>query len=142
MIHSRLFQRVQSRPAREPIPLDDRLRMDFHRDQLFRLSQEFRGQHANARCPIANFVVLNLGDVDEDLGRRIVELDGLEDRGTVIGYINVSGRPGLQDLVHTLGSKGGLDEVADSEGADERGETRIFSLFFCCLVITRSTSRI
>lgn len=64
--------------------------MDFHRDQLFRLSQEFRGQHANARCPIANFVVLNLGDVDEDLGRRIVELDGLEDRSIVIGPIKPS----------------------------------------------------
>ena len=37
-----LLQRVQSCLAREPVPLDDCLGMDFHRDQLFRLSQQFR----------------------------------------------------------------------------------------------------
>lgn len=85
---------------------------------------------------------MDLGDVDEDLGCCVVELDGFENRGTVVGHTYVSGRPRLQDLVHALGSKGGLDEVADGEGANERRETRIFSLFFSCLMITRSASRI
>lgn len=142
MVHSRLFQRVQSCPACEPIPLNDRLGMDFHRDQLLCLSQQFRSKYTNRRRPISDFVVLNFGDVDEDLGCRIVELDGFENCGTVVGHIYVSCRTGLQDLVHTLWSKGGLDEVADSEGTDERGETRIFGLFFGCLVIPQSASRI
>lgn len=35
-------------------------------------------------------IVLDLGDVDENLGGRIVELDGLEGGGTVVGDADVA----------------------------------------------------
>lgn len=34
----------------------------------------------------------------------------------------------LQDLVHALGSKGGLDHVSNSDGADERRQTSVLAL--------------
>lgn len=34
----------------------------------------------------------------------------------------------LHDLVHSLGTKSALDQVADGNGADECGETSIFAL--------------
>ena len=54
-------------------------------DELFGFSQEFRGEDADGCGAIANFVVLDFGDVDEDLGSGVVEGNGLQDGGSVVG---------------------------------------------------------
>jgi hypothetical protein len=58
--------------------------MNLHPDQLLRLPQQLSGQHAHARRPIADLIVLHLRDVHQDLGRGVVELDGFEDRRAVV----------------------------------------------------------
>jgi len=48
---------------------------------------------------------LNFGHLDEDLCRGIVDSDGLQDGGAVVGHLNLTLVPAHppQDLVHTLG---------------------------------------
>ena len=72
---------------------------------------------------VADFVVLDFRDVDQDFRGGVVERDGFEDGGAVVGDGNLSRRRRVEDLVHALGSEGRLDEVSESEGADERRET-------------------
>ena len=107
--------------------------MDLLRDQFLRLSKKFGRQDAHTSRTIANFVVLHFGDVDEDLGRGIIELNGFEDCGAIVGDIDVPRRARLKDLVHALGHKGRFDEISEREGPDERRETRVLGLFLGCL---------
>ena len=133
MILRRTLQRPQRSDTRDPIPLHDRLRMNLLADQPLRLPQTLGRKHTHARRPIAHFVVLDFGDVDEDLGGGVVELDRLEDRGAVVGYVDVAGGAGLEDLVHAFGTESGFDEVPQRDRPYERGETRVFGPFFGCL---------
>ena len=120
MIHGGAFQRLERRGARYPIPLHDRLRVDLHPDELLRLPEQLRREHGHARRPVPNFVVLHLGDVHEDLGSGVVELDRLEDRRAVVRHVYVARRHRLQDLVHPFGTQRAFDEVAERKRADER----------------------
>ena len=73
---------------------------------------------------ITNLLVLGHGDIDEDLGGRVVDIDGLEDGGTIIGDGDLLARllvtHRLKNLVHTLRSKSSLDQVTDCDSANER----------------------
>lgn len=101
------------------------------RDELLGLAQDLGGEDGDGRRAVADLVVLDLGDVDEDLGGRVVEGDALEDGGAVVGDGDLAGRGRVEDLVHALGAEGRLDEVAEGEGADKgreaglRGEDRV-----------------
>ena len=55
-------------------------------DQRFGLAEELRGEDADRGGAVAHHVVLDLGDVDQDLGRRVVEHDRRQDRGAVVGH--------------------------------------------------------
>jgi len=130
VIHSRFFQCRQRRCARDPVPLDDSLRMDPLSNQLLRLPQQLRSQNANACGPIPDFVVLNFGNVDQDLRGCVIQLDRLQYRRPIVRDVNISCGTRLQNFVHSFGTERGFDEVAEGESTHERGETSILSLFF------------
>lgn len=90
MVHGGILQCLERGGARYPIPFHDRLRMDLHPDELLRLSKQLRRKDRDARRPVSDLIVLHLGDVHEDLGRSIVELDGLEDRRAVVRHVDIS----------------------------------------------------
>lgn len=129
-----LFQSPEGSSARYPVTLDDGLWVDPLRNELLGLPQELRSEHADTRCPVSNLIVLNLGDVDEDLGGGIVKLDGLENRCAIVGDVDLARGARLEDLVHALGAKSGFDEISEGEGADEGRETSILGLFLCRLL--------
>ena len=52
--------------------------------------------------PISDFVILALGDVDEDLGGRVFDVEQFEDGGPVVGDGGVL--VGGDHLVHAAGS--------------------------------------
>ena len=133
MINSGFLQCLQSRRARDPIALDDSLRVYLHGDELFSLSQQLRRQHTHARRPISDLIVLHLRDIHEDLRGGIVELNRLQNRRAVVRDVDVSRRHGLENFVHALGSEGRFDEIAKRECADERREAGVLRLFFCSL---------
>ena len=128
MVHRSTFQRLERRGARYPEPLHDRLRMDPEPDELLRLPEQLRREHRHARRPVPDLVVLHLGDVHEDLRRRVVELDRLEDRRAVVRHVDVACRHRLQDFVHPFRSQRALHEVAERERTHERGKPCVFCL--------------
>src|ERR1700737_2253057 len=67
MIHSRLSKSRQSSMFGNTEPLNNSLGMDFLGNELFCLAQKFRSKNTNRRCPIANFIVLDLGNIDKHL---------------------------------------------------------------------------
>ena len=104
MVYRGILQCLERRCARYPIPLDDRLRVDLYPDELLRLPQQLRRKDRDARCPIPDLVVLHLGDIHEDLGRRVVELDRLEDRRAVVRHADIARRHRLQNFIHSFGT--------------------------------------
>lgn len=59
-------------------------------DKLLGFAEELGGEDGNGGGAISNFVVLNLGDVDEDFGGGVVEGDRFEDSGAIVGDNNFS----------------------------------------------------
>ncbi len=49
------------------------------------LAQQLAGQHRDAGGAIAHLIVLRLRALDEDLCRRVIDEERLENRGTVVG---------------------------------------------------------
>jgi hypothetical protein len=99
-IHSRMvlssrFQRIQRTLARDPVALDDRLRMNLHVHQPLALPQQLARQHADGGRSVSDLVVLDFGNVDEDLCGSVVEGDGLEDGRTVVCDGDLAGGGGL-----------------------------------------------
>ena len=141
MIHGGVLQCLERGGACYPIPFHDRLRMNLHPDELLRLSQQLRRKYRDARRPVSDLIVLHLGDVHEDLCRSVIELDGLEDRRAVVRHVDISGRHGLKDLVHTLRTQRALDEVAERESTHEGGKSRVLSLLLGCLKMRVSAKK-
>ena len=74
----------ERRVGGEAVALDDGLGVDFAVDELFGFPQEFGGEDGDGGGAVANHVVLDFGDVDEDLSGGVVEGNRFEDRGTVV----------------------------------------------------------
>ena len=72
------------------LPLNDGLGVDLLAHKLLSLAQELSGEHADRGGAVTDLLILNLGEVHEDLGGRVVKVDGLEDRGTVVGNDQVT----------------------------------------------------
>ena len=138
MVDGSILQRLERRGARYPIPFHDRLRVDLHPDELLRLPQQLRCQHGNARRPIPDLVVLYLGDVYEDFGRCVIELDRLKDRRAVVRHVDIARRHRLKNFVHPFGTQRALDEVAERESTNEGGQTRVLCLLLGCLMMRAS----
>ena len=87
---------VQSRARGDSVPLDNGLRVDFlDRDELLGLSQELGRENADRSGSVSDLVVLDFGDVDEDLGGGVVEVDGFKDGRAVVGDGDALVRGGL-----------------------------------------------
>ena len=115
----------------EAPPGGDGLGMDvLLGDELLGLAEHLAAKDGHRGGAVADLVVLDPGNVDQDLGGGIVEMDGPEDRGTVVGYRDrlVVLPDVLEDLVHALGTQRRLDEVGDGDGTDEGRETSILAL--------------
>mmetsp|Transcript_35657 Transcript_35657/g.70928 ORF Transcript_35657/g.70928 Transcript_35657/m.70928 type:complete len:377 (+) Transcript_35657:433-1563(+) len=69
-----------------PVPFDDDLRVHPLLDELLGVPQQLCCQHHDGSSPIAAFVILCLRDVDQDLGRGIVDPDSLQDGGSVVRH--------------------------------------------------------
>ena len=138
MVDGSILQRLERCGARYPIPFHNRLRVDLHPDELLRLPQQLRRQHRNARSAVPDLVVLHLGDVHEDLGRCVVELDRLKDRRAVVRHVDIARRHRLQNFVHPFRTQRALDEVAERESTNERGQTRVLRLLLSCLKMRAS----
>lgn len=69
--------------------------------------------------------VLGLGDVDEDLGGGVEDVEELHDGGAVVG--DGDGAVGVVDeLVHAAGAQGGADHVGDGgAGVDVAHQLRL-----------------
>lgn len=61
-----LLHELDRLPARQPIPSDDRGRVDLGLDELIRAAQELRSDDDHRRRPIAHLFVLLLCEIDED----------------------------------------------------------------------------
>lgn len=72
---------------------------------------------------ISNLVILNLGDVDQNLRGGVVERDALEDGRAVVGDRDLACGGRMQDFVHSFRSESRLDEVSEGERSDKGGET-------------------
>lgn len=108
----------------------DRLGVDSLRDKLFSFPQEFSAEHRDGSRPVADFVVLDPGNVDEDLGGGVVHVYGAENGGTVVGDGNtlIVRIHLLEDLVQSFGSQRRLDEIGNRNGTDEGTQTSVFAL--------------
>ena len=123
VVHGDIFQNFLGGVTSNSPSLDDNLRVNSLRDKLLGLLEEFTGHDGNSGGTITDLFVLGHGDVDKDFGGRVVDVNRFEDGGSVISDSNLLARllvtHGLEDLVHALGSKSGLDQVRDGDSADE-----------------------
>jgi len=123
VVHGDIFQNFLGGVTSESPSLDDNLRVNSLSNKLLSFLEELASHDGDSGGTITNLFVLGHGDVDEDFGGRVVDVDGFEDGGSIIGDSNLLARllvtHGLEDLVHALGSEGGLDQVRDSDSADE-----------------------
>ena len=95
--------------------------MQSHVDQFLSLSQQLSSKHCNSGGSVSDFLILCLGDVNQDLGGRVINMHGPEDGCSVVGDADVfvlgSSCERHEYLVHSSWSEGGFDEVSDSDCA-------------------------
>jgi hypothetical protein len=103
MINGGISQSIQSSPFSNSESLYNSLRMYSFTDELLCLSQEFRGKDTDRRRPIADFIVLDLADINEDLGSCVIQGDRFEDCRSVVRDGDFSTRRRLQDFILRLG---------------------------------------
>lgn len=89
------LESVEGGLAGDSVPLNDGLGVNLHVDESLSLSQQLTRQHANRRRSVSNLVVLDLRDVDEDLGGGVVERNRFEDGRSVVGNNDLSRRSRL-----------------------------------------------
>jgi hypothetical protein len=65
--------------------------VDLVSDQLLRTSEKFRGDNDNRGGTITNLLVLQVSELDEDLGCRVLYLEQLEDGGTIVCDCHILG---------------------------------------------------
>jgi hypothetical protein len=87
--------------AGEVVAADDGRRVDVLLEQVLRLLQELAGQRDGRRRAVADFVLLGLGDLDDHLGRGVLDVHLVEDSHPVVGD---GDRPEARDehLVHAF----------------------------------------
>ena len=104
--------------------LDDDLGMDLLHNKVLGLTEELTSEDSDGGGTITNLLVLSARNIDQDLGRWVVNEDRLKNGRTIVGdgdlLTSVLITERLEDLVHTLGTESGLDEVRDSNSANER----------------------
>jgi hypothetical protein len=90
MVHSRLLESLQCCLGRYPVSVNDNLGMNLLFNELFGFAEELGSKDSDRGGSVSNFVVLDFGNIDEDFGSGVVEGDGFEDGGSVIGDYDFS----------------------------------------------------
>lgn len=104
--------------------LNNDLWVNLGLDKLLSLSKKLSGKDCDGGGSITDLLILSLGDINQNLGSGVIDEDRFQDSGTIIGYCDslssvlVSER--LQDFIHTLWTKGGLNKVSDGNSSNER----------------------
>mmetsp|Transcript_160934 Transcript_160934/g.516530 ORF Transcript_160934/g.516530 Transcript_160934/m.516530 type:complete len:633 (-) Transcript_160934:27-1925(-) len=124
----------------DAVALDDDLRVHPLLHQDLRVPEQLGRQDDDGGRAVAALLVLRLGDVHQDLGCRVVDPDRLQDGGAVVrdgglAPAAILARHRLEDLVHTLRAKSGLDHVTDGDRADERLQPGILASFLRSAVL-------
>src|SRR6059036_478329 len=108
-----------------PVAVHDERRVDLLLDEALRFFEEFPGQDDGARRAVADLVVLGLRDLDQHLGRRMLDLDLLQDRDPVVRDRHVA--EGVDEhLVHAFRAEGRLDRVGHRASRGDVVEHRAF----------------
>src|SRR5881628_1754644 len=110
-----------------PVAVHDERRVDLLLDEALRLLEELPGQDDGARRAVADLVVLGLRDLDQHLGRRVLDLDLLQDRDPVVRDRHVA--EGVDEhFVHAFRAEGRLDRVGHRASRGDVVEHRAFPL--------------
>src|SRR5437867_2415809 len=108
-----------------PVAVHDERRVDLLLDEALRFLEELPGQDDGARRAVADLVVLGLRDLDQHLGRRVLDLDFLQDRDPVVRDRHVA--EGVDEhLVHAFRAEGRLDRVGHRASRGDVVEHRAF----------------
>ena len=76
------------------------------------LTQELSTEHRHARRPVSHLIILGLGNVHEDFSCRVIDVNGFEDGGPVVGHLvgeKEGGRGGGREGGREGGSEGGRE---------------------------------
>lgn len=95
VVNGSFAERFQRGRGGDAVAVDDGLGVDLLVDQALGLAEELGGENGHGGGSISNFVVLHLGDVHENFGGGVVEGDGFEDGGAVVGDHDLTGGPML-----------------------------------------------
>ena len=90
MIDSRFLQRGQSFSARYPVALNDSLRVQPLGYELLCFTQEFCCQNTDAGRAVADLVILDFRDIDEDLCGWIIQRYALQNRCSIVRDDNIA----------------------------------------------------
>ena len=113
--------------GRHPVAIHDDRRVDLLLNQRLGLFQQLAREDDGARGAVPDLVVLGLGDLDEHLRGRVLDLDFLEDRDPVVRDRHVA--EGVDEhLVHALRPQGRLDRVRDRARRGDVVEHRALAL--------------
>ena len=125
-------QLLSSDFCRLPPAVDDVLGMQPVLNQLLGFPQQLAGQNRHSGGAVPDLVVLSLRNLNQDPGRRVVDVHRLQNSGPVVRHRDVVHlRPRthrLQDLVHALRPHGRLDQVAHGDRPNEVSDLSHFAL--------------
>lgn len=140
MIYGRSLQGSTSRSSSHTPTIDNNHRMNLLIDQLLGLANQLSGKDDNTRRSVTYFLVLNFGELHENLGSRVIHVHRLENRSSVIRHKQRTVRRRdlqsklqnkryiLNNLIHSLGAQSGLHKIGHCRCSDERGHTGISTL--------------
>jgi len=97
--------------------------MNFRLDQFLSLSQKLSSKNSDSGCSVTNLFILSFGDINKNFSRWIINEYRLQNSRTIVCHGNLLSHifvsEGLENLIHTLWSKSGLDQVSHSDGSNK-----------------------
>jgi hypothetical protein len=106
--------------AREPVPRDDGRGVNLVLDEVVGALEQLRRDEHDRRSPVSDFLVLLLGELDEDAPGGVVHLDEVQDGRSVVGDGHVLAAGGAS-------ARGNTKEVSLKVGPTPRSSTSIES---------------
>jgi len=89
-------------------------------NQFLSLPQQLASEHGHRGGSVSNFIVLDLGHIDQHICRRVVDAYTLEDGGSIVCNLHVFPRRGHEDFVHTHRTQGRFHQVTNRNGTYKR----------------------
>ena len=101
--------------------------MDVVLDQLVTSLQELSGENNNGCCTITDLSILNLGELNQNFGGWMSDLQLFENCGAIVGDGNITDVID-EHLIETLWSKRCLDNVGKGEDCHDVLSSNILAL--------------